>query len=46
MSADSQGGKDILAGVDPLAAQPGIDEVDQLTGGKNSDRFVLHDLEG
>jgi hypothetical protein len=43
MSGSSTGGKDILTGVDPTAAQPGVGEVDQLTGGKNSDRFVLGD---
>jgi len=43
MPASTQGGKDILTGVDPTAAQPGAGEVDELIGGKNSDRFVLGD---
>ena len=43
MYDSSKGGKDILIGADSTAAQPGKGEVDELTGGKNGDRFVLGD---
>lgn len=36
-------GNDILIGVNPTQAQPGVKEVDQLTGGLGADVFVLAD---
>ncbi|AUT02166.1 hemolysin-type calcium-binding protein [Nostoc sp. CENA543] len=37
------GGKDTIIGVDPNSLQPGINEVDTLTGGADPDKFVLGD---
>jgi Ca2+-binding RTX toxin-like protein len=39
-------GKDILIAVNPDAANPGMGEVDWLTGGGNADTFVLGDATG
>jgi hypothetical protein len=39
-------GKDILMAVNPDAANPGMGEVDWLTGGGNADTFVLGDAAG
>lgn len=33
MSGNPTGGRDSLTGVDPFAANPGVEEVDELTGG-------------
>ncbi|MBW4681571.1 MAG: SBBP repeat-containing protein [Microcoleus vaginatus WJT46-NPBG5] len=36
-------GKDVLIGCDSLATSPGVGELDTLTGGSGSDRFILGD---
>jgi Ca2+-binding RTX toxin-like protein len=38
------GGNDIITGVNPNSSTPGKGEVDSLTGGAGSDRFILGDL--
>lgn len=35
--------KDILTGVDPSGATPGVGEFDTLTGGAGKDLFILRD---
>lgn len=40
-SLNGDAGADVLTGVNPDAAQPGLGEVDALTGGKGADLFVL-----
>ncbi len=37
-------GNDLLIGVDPDAVNPGLDEIDTLTGGSGVDTFVLGDV--
>ena len=38
------GGNDIITGVNPNSATPGKGEIDILTGGAGSDKFILGDL--
>jgi FG-GAP-like repeat/Calx-beta domain/von Willebrand factor type A domain len=40
---DAGAGNDIIAGVNPKAANPGVGEIDTLTGGAGKDTFVLGD---
>ena len=40
-SLDGSQGKDILIGVDVAASNPGLGEIDLLTGGNGADRFML-----
>ncbi|MCZ8249192.1 Calx-beta domain-containing protein, partial [Microcystis sp. LE19-195.1E] len=38
------GGNDIITGVNPNSSTPGKGEIDSLTGGAGSDRFILGDV--
>ncbi|WP_103123724.1 Calx-beta domain-containing protein, partial [Nostoc cycadae] len=40
-SINSSAGNDIIIGVNPYAATPGLNEIDTVTGGTGSDRFIL-----
>ena len=40
---EGNGGNDFLTGVDPASAQPGVGEIDDLSGGLGYDTFVLGD---
>jgi choice-of-anchor C domain-containing protein len=42
-SLDGQAGNDTLLGVDSHSLTPGLNEIDTMTGGTGSDRFILGD---
>ncbi|MBE9072706.1 Calx-beta domain-containing protein [Microcystis sp. LEGE 08355] len=42
-SLDGQAGNDTLLGVDSHGLTPGLNEIDTMTGGTGSDRFILGD---
>jgi hypothetical protein len=41
---DAGGGNDLLIGVNQIGVNPGLGEVDTLSGGAGNDRFILADL--